>query len=274
MANYGIPSQSTSARLGARIDQYGNGQYANPSSGNINQFQNAVGFYGGVYGPDLAQNSINQNYLGSQLGLGNESYAHNTGFANQDYNLGMQSLGNQQQQNQLGIGGFQRQIGYQGLLNQLQNQGFDLSTQQAKNQAGVQTRGQISQGTANGALQTQGTRQQLGDIQSNLSNQLGQIGVNRQQANATSTENKAQLQQNIQNANLVGKQYGIQGGQLQLALNKQLDQLGLSHVTSADDIIRQLQSGDVNKQALGIQIIQDALANIGHFPGAAPQKGK
>lgn len=257
--------------------------YTGQTPGNYtpNQFQNAMGYYwanGGPRGNEgavaSAQNQGQMANLLNQLQWGNAQYQYGSGIANRDYGIQNQLLGLQQQGNQLDVSGYQRQIGLQDQLSQLANQGFDLNAQAAQQGAGVATRNQISQGTANGSLQSVGTRDQLGDIQSQLQNQLGQIGVNRKESALRFQDTKAGLQQSIANANLLGKQFGIKGEQLKNSLQDQLDQLGLSRYTNAQEILSNYQNLSGQDQALMQSVIQQSLANAGYFPNtAAPTSG-
>ncbi len=192
-----------------------------------------------------------QGRLGIQRGaLGREATAlpqeHN--LANQLLGLSGQDLGLQRQQ--LGIRG----------------QSLDITQQGEQQAADVAKRGAWSSGTARGATNTQGFRQGLGDINTNLQNQLAQLGLSRQglglQGQGLDIQGqRLGIEQQQSNLN-----YGLQQG----SLADQLAGLNISGTEIGQQLANSQQGSAINALTGGANVLQGAYGNSAAGAAAVP----
>jgi hypothetical protein len=164
------------------------------------------------------------NYQGQLLQQQNQ-------FSLQNLGLDTQSLGIQQ-------GALGRQ---QALLPQqyaLQTQGFDLSQQGIQNSAAQQTRGLNSSQTARGAYTSIGANQGRQDIQTQLQQNLANLGLQRQGAALNFQEQQAQNADSEKQLDIQSKRLGISKDELSARLNNALAQLGISGQVSANQLLQ------------------------------------
>ncbi len=189
--------------------------------------------------------------LGIQRGaLGREEAA-----LPQEHSLANQLLGLQGQD--LGIQ--RQQLGIQG-------KSLDITQQQEEQQAQQATRGAWSGATARGATNTSGFKQGLGDINTNLANQMAQLGLSRQGLGLQGQGLDIQGQRLGVEQQQSDINYGLQQG----GLNDQLAGLGISGTEIAQQLANAQQGAGINALTGGVNVLQGAFANSAAGAAAVP----
>jgi hypothetical protein len=214
------------------------------------QMQQLQGQFGPLYSqmlPGLVSGNNQYNSLQDQL---NQLWAGNSlqGQQLQQQNqFSLQNLG--LDQSQLGIqqGALGRQNALLPQQYALQTQGFDLSQQGIQNSAAQQTRGLNSAQTARGAYTSIGANQGRQDIQTQLQQNLANLGLQRQGAALNYKEQQAQNADSQKQLDIQSKRLGISKDELNSRLQNALQQLGISGQINADQMwseFNKVQNGE------------------------------
>ncbi len=189
--------------------------------------------------------------LGIQRGaLGREETA-----LPQEHNLANQLLGLQGQD--LGIQ--RQQLGIQG-------QSLDLTQKGEEQAADVARRGAWSSATARGATNTSGFSQGLGDINTNLQQQLAQLGLSRQGLGLQGQGLDIQGQRLGVEQQQSDINYGLQQG----SLADQLAGLNISGTEIGQQLANAQQGAGINALTGGVNVLQGAYANSAAGAAAVP----
>ena len=270
----------------------------------LNQQQNAYNYFANVagYDPNSGVTADTNAYLsrlgvdaygnatgGGQLGMtaGNRDYMGK--LLNQDYQTSLARLGLDEQGNQIdkagalrrtGAGGYFDQLGGlidRNLLNQLA--GFDVQEGSARNKYATARRGEISDSTARGALQTYGTREDLSDISKSLWQDILGLNVQREGARIGSdkekvslSEQRAQDKDRLAQLDLKAKDYGLQRDQFKTELDRGLAKLGIDAYFTTEDIMDKATSAKSQDRAIAEQIIRNAMDYSSQFPTTSTAK--
>lgn len=249
----------------------------------LNQAQSGFG-----YGENQAQFDLASQLANQQLGITNEQLGIERGGINRQEQYLPQSEALQKQL--LGLSG--DELGIQRQQLGLQGKGLDITQAQEQAQADIAKRGAWSGATARGATNTSGFKQGLGDINTNLQNQLAQLALSRQglglQGQGLDISGKRLgiegQQQDISYALQQGSladqlaQLGVQGRQASLAQQGAIGQAGINQANSDIGLLfgdlgsltqAGLGAGGFAGQAYGIGGSQPAQAP-GVGPGTTP----
>lgn len=231
------------------------------------------------YGNTMAGLGIRQGGLNRELGF----FPQQQGIANQLINLSRSDLDSELKRLDLSkanLGLNRERLGLQG-------QGLDISQRIAQQQAEQARRGAWSSATARGATVGEGFRQGLGDISSNLANQLQQLGLSRQNLGISGREldlgsrgidlNWMGLLNQSQRLGLGQQQsdigFALRGGNLQ----DQLAMLGLAQTQAGQGLNQSLQQAGLNAATgttnIGMSQLSGALQGAMQVPGQAGQVG-
>lgn len=239
---------------------------ANPQTGGIPSFNAAYGMFdSSVGGQRVVNNNAIQNLLG-RVGMVNSGYGTQAGLMNQNYGNQMGQLRvnadtNMYDQNVVNQLMGQSTAGYNNMLAQ-----FGLQEAGARNQAGIQRRSASSDAIGRGAYGTAGTGQDFTDISSNLANQLGMFGTQREKAGIDYKTETINLEKRRNDLTQQGKIYGLQGEQFGIALQQGLAKLNLDNVISVGNLMDSVNSKNAANAALTTSVIQQALAASGYVP--------
>lgn len=225
-------------------------------------------------GPQFQLNQNARETMAQQIGLQQASQQMQSGYLNQDYTTGLAKLGLQDQQNDVQKAALARQPGYLTTLHDLATQGFDLSKQGVTQQAGIARRAVDSSATARGAFTAPGTNQFRSDITDQLSNQLGQVGVQQSTSDTRYNEQIASIGDQNAMLDLQSKSLGLDRNSLKTELERGLDRLGLSAAMSIADLTGKMNSSQIQDQVLAQQIFNAAIQSSDYyaqyFPGGPP----
>jgi hypothetical protein len=220
--------------------------------------------------PDYIQNQMAQQSanIGIMGALANQQ--QQTGWLNQDYQTGLQRNDLAQQGNQIDIGANARQPGYLTALHNIAGQQYDLTRQGQQGQADINQRALEAQLTGRGAFTSVGGQQGRYDIAQNLIR--GLQGTNLQQQGETTrfNEGMAQTQDQKQKLDLAAQGLGIDRNQLGTELQRGLDRLNLSTGTTVADLMNKVNSSNLQDQALGRKIFNDALNSSDYYARLYP----
>lgn len=305
------------------------GQISAAGQGAVDAAQAAFGFYA----PTFAGIDQHNAWLNTQLLNQPGQTQQNAGFLSQNNALAQQLLGLQGQSNQVDIAGTGRQqdyynnlfgldqkstaqnIGYQNALKGFLDQSFGVTTGQHQSvlaqlqnaasqnrfQAGVDTRQSNSQSTAAGAFTSQGHRQGLQDIQSQLAyalnnnaqqtkqenlgfdqagidlaknkagidNTISNLSTDLERSGLTTQEQIARLNDRRSQLEIQAQTYGVQSDQLAAQLTQGLAKLQLDQMMNTGQLMDALNSNNAQAAQVVNQIIQFAVPN-----GAAQAKPK
>lgn len=286
----------------ATVARINAGNTARQGANAYQQQQNAYNYFSNVagYDPATGMTADTAAYLGrlgvdangnptggGQLGMtvGNRDYMGK--LLNQDYASSLARLGLDEQGNQLekagairrtGAGGYYDQLGGlidRNLLNQLA--GYDVQEGTARNKATTARRGEISDSTARGALQTYGTREDLGDIAKSLWQDVLGLNVQREGARIGTEkekvslgEQRAQDKDRIAQLDLKAKDYGLQRDQFKTELDRGLAKLGIDAYFTSEDIMDKANSAKASDRAVAEQIIRNSMDYSSQFPSTSP----
>lgn len=265
----------------------------------LQQYENAYNYFGNVAGfdPMTGTTADTQEYLGrlgvdasgnptggGQLGmtLGNRDYMGR--LLGEDYGTNLKRLGLQEQETQQDKAGLNRRVGKGGYFDQLgglvdrsllnQLAGYDVQETSARNAHQTARRGEISDATSRGSLQTHGTREDLGDIAKNLWQNVLGLNVQREGANigadkerTSLAEQRAQDKDRLGALDLKAKDYGLQRDQFKTDLDRGLQKLGIDAYFSTNDIIDKANSAKAEDRKVADQIIRNAMDYSDQFPG-------
>ena len=240
-------------------------QYANPQSSAIPNYNALVGLLDNSVGAErVANNNAIQNLTG-RIGLVNQGYGTQTNLMNQNYGNQMGQLRvnadtNMYDQNVVNQLMGQSTAGYNNMLAQ-----FGLQEAGARNQAGIQRRSASSDAIGRGAYGTAGTGQDFTDISSNLANQLGMYGTQREKAGIDYKTETINLEKRRNDLTQQGKIYGLQGEQFGIALQQGLAKLNLDNVITVGNLMDSINSKNTANAALTTSVIQQALAASGYI---------
>lgn len=170
----------------------------------------------------------------------------------QDYGIQTSKLGN-------AVGGVDVAKKLAAELLGLQNAGFDIDSLEANQRAATQDRGLRSDATARGAYTTPGLKSDLGDVQSNLANTQGRIGLSRKEADLRYRQTQDELDRRAKDLGLDRKAYDAQ-------LQQGLAKLNLDGIITASDLAAAITSGDFQQQQIAESIIRQAQQNAAYFP--------
>lgn len=211
-------------------------------------------------GPQFANNQTYRDQLAGQIGMTNASQSAQTDYLNQDYNTGLSRLDLQQKSQGIQKNALGRQPQYLATLHDLANQLLNQSADTAR-------RGATSSAIARGANTSIGFNQQLGDINSQLANQLAQSDTRYAEQQASVADQNAAL-------DLQAKDLGLSRDALKTELSRGLDRLGLSSMMSVADLTGKLNSSQVQDQVIAQQIFNEAMQSSDyyaqHYPGFNP----
>lgn len=241
--------------------------------------QQALDFYSGLAGPQMAGLQQQSGLLAGQLGQTQAGYDIARGALQQGAAADLAKVNLGPEYDAITRGTIYRQmvglnaadkLAYQMLGQQFK--GFDLQNKEAWQNA---QRGQWqnrSQGTAKGAVGSRGYNERMTNIQQDLANQLQNVGINREQARLTAVqgansraEQKAQLDDQNKMLDIKAKEYGIDKSKVAANLSEGLAKLGIDNVTNVNEILNMLNSNDIQQRALGEQIFREAIGNSGYF---------
>lgn len=257
-----------------------------------NQVTNALNFYGNQAGLDPAtgRTALGQAFIDRAWGNVANTFANRDYMGrllNEDAVTGQRRLDLQAANTNVDQAALERRLhpgGYydalQGLLGRdLANQlaGFDLKDLGSWQAAQTAQRGEISDATARGALQTEGTRADMSDIQKQLANQLTSSNLGREGARIGNekeglslSEQRAQDRDRQQQLSNTAKDYGLQKEQLQTELQRGLEKLNIDSYVTVNDLMDKMNSSDINDRQAVQSLINSALTNSGAFPTYGP----
>ena len=166
------------------LDLGGGGPQQGPPA---QQFDVAAALMSAGMAPQMIQQLMSSGLFGTQVGFGQGQMDLANRMAQQGFGNTMAALGisegalGRQQGALPQMQGLERQL--LGLSQQrlgLQGQGLSLAQQMAQRGNVRQLGGEESSATARGAINTQGHRQQVGDINQSLADQMAQLALSRQ----------------------------------------------------------------------------------------------
>lgn len=216
-------------------------------------------------GPYLAEQDAlarqGQHGLENQIGLALAQQQTQSGYINQGSGLERQMLGLQGEDQAIQRAALGRQDPLLNAQQGLSNQGFDLSSLMSWQGAQRGQRRLISDATARGAVQTQGTREGFEEIQQDLQNSLTGIGIERTGSDLSYSERHAQVSDQRKTLDVAAKRLGVSAKEITNKTQQALEALNLSTRLSVDQLfgeIAKLQNGE-NSALLPILIqIQQA----------------
>ena len=268
-SNYVAPGRASTARPpfinNPSVPLYSSAN-AGPQDDRDAKFKAAYGIFDFASGAErVANNNAIQN-LFNRAGQINAGYGEQAGYMRQGYGNQMGQLRvnadtNMYDQNVVNQLLGQSSAGYQNLLGQ-----FGLQEAEARRQSDVQRRAATYDATARGAYGSSGTGQDFTDISSNLANQLGMYGVQREKAGIDYKTETINLEKRRNDLTQQGKIYGLQGEQFGIALQQGLAKLNLDNNISVGNLMDQVNSKNAANAALTTSIIQQALAAVGFVP--------
>jgi hypothetical protein len=262
-SNYVAPGQPSTARApfinNPSTPLYSSANANKPSTG-IPNFNTAMGLFDySVGGQREANNAAIQN-INNRIGTVNTGYGEQVGYLNQNYGNQMGQLRvnadtnmyDQNVVNQL-IG--QNTASYNNILAQL-----GLKESGARNQSAVQRRAAASDAIARGAYGGAGTGQDFTDISSELANQLGLYGTEREEAGINYKTETINLEKRRNDLTQQGKIYGLKGEEFGIALQQGLAKLRLDNTITVGNLLDSANSKNAANAALTASVIQQALA--------------
>jgi len=280
-------------RVNARNIQTQQSNALNQQQNAYNYFANAAGYDPGT-GTTADTNAYLSRLEGQQgMTLGNRDYMGR--LLNQDYSTNLARVGLDEQANQVDKSGVNRRLaggGYfdqlsglidRNLLNQLA--GYDVQEGSARNKFATERRGEISDSTARGALQTYGTREDLGDISKSLWQDILGLNVQREGARIGSDKEKVSLSEQrsqdkdrLAQLDLKAKDYGLQRDQFKTELDRGLAKLGIDAYYTSEDIMDKANSAKASDRAVAEQIIRNSMDYSNQFStrssALAPYEGR
>lgn len=288
----GAMAKSIAPPTGMQFNSFGVPPQYQPTTGPTpntvpTQGQQAIDYFSGIYGPDLALNQQQSGNLAGQLGTTQAGYDLAVGAAQQGaaadlakVNLGPQYDAIERAGNlrQMGVLDQQGNLAYRMLGSQFQ--GFDLQKLQSWQDAAKHQHAAMSDATARGAVTGRGIKRTFGDIQHDLANQLTGIDINKYQATnqaqsqqLTRNEQKAQLEDRNKTLDIKAKEYGIDRSKIQANLEQGLARLGIENSVTVNQILDALNSNDVQRMGIAHQIFNDAMTYSDFFMTTNPAGG-
>jgi hypothetical protein len=245
---------------------YGSTATQNYENSRDAKFQAAYGVFDYAAGGERVANNNaiqNLNSRAAQIntGYGDQANYMNQGYGNQMAQLRVNSDTNMYDQNVVNQLMGQNTASYNNILAQL-----GLKESGARNQSGVQRRAAASDAIARGAYGGAGTGQDFTDISSDLANQLGLYGTEREKAGIDYKTETINLEKRRNDLTQQGKIYGLQGEQFGIALQQGLAKLNLDNNISVGNLMDQINSRNSANAALTTSIIEKALAAVGYVP--------
>lgn len=243
-----------------------------------NQFNNAYGYFSSLYGydPSTGTTAAGADALGRYQGnmemtLANRNYQG--GLLRQDNllnlaQLGLQRKGTAQEQAALG-----RQLGEIAQRLGLAGQERDLTKEGSWADAATSERGVLSSVAARGgAVATQGTRSNMGDIAGLLSRQLRGADLQYKGAELSASEQRAQVRDRQNALKLASSGYGISEQQLKNDLERGLQKLNIDAYVDVNSIMDKMNSTKAEDRMMAEQIIRSAMQYSEQFPSTAPMR--
>lgn len=158
----------------------------------------------------------------------------------------------------------QNNLAYRQLGNQLE--GFDLQQKSAWERTGQAQTAAKSDATVRGAMSGRGINRTMGDIQTDLANQLTGIDIGRDDAKMgfeagqlSRAEQRAALADKNKMLDIKAQEYGISRQQIEASLSQGLAKLGLDQVADINRIMEMLSSNDIQQRAAAEQIFRQGL---------------
>lgn len=245
----------------------------------LDGIQRGINEFSVWHGPSLALNDQQAGILANQIGGVQMAYGMDTNALRQNAGLDMakQNFGPQYDAierlanlRQMGMLGTLDNLAFQQLGNQFA--GTDLAKKQAWEQAGRQQTAAKSDATVRGAMSAPGFKRTMGDIQTELANQLSGIGQQREgyrlgalEQQVGRKEQQAKLEDRNKILDIKAKEYGVDKAKISANLQQGLAKLGLNQYMDVNTLLDELNSTDLNRQAIATQIFRDAMTYSDFF---------
>lgn len=264
---------------GGMLAPAGGHNIAAPLSPEAQAQQDALAFYGGLSGPQMAMLQSQYGDLSGQLGTTQAGYDFAKDAANKDAAAQLAKANLGPEYDAITRAAIARQL--QGLnatdrnayltLGQ-QYQGFDLQNKQAWQDTARKQWANRSDATGKGAVGSVGYNKRMGNYQQDLANQLQGVGISREetrlgaaQSQADRREQAAKLNDQNKMLDIKAKEYGIDKSQIQANLQEGLAKLGIDNMASINNIMDMMNSNNIQQRALGEQIFREAIGNSSFF---------